>query len=129
MYVRLLALGLTLSTATLLTAADADKSADAVNQLRAALAAGSLADIGTKDFATVPLTKADAARARELLWKKHAASIQEERAGEIKDGLLKDGKQEMPFTLKTFGEKPAGGRSLWISLHGGGGAPKEVNDR
>ncbi len=35
----------------------------------------------------------------------------------------------MPFFSKTFGEKPKGGRSLWISLHGGGGAPKRVNDQ
>ena len=34
----------------------------------------------------------------------------------------------MPFFYKTFGKKPDGGRSLWISLHGGGGAPKAVND-
>ena len=43
--------------------------------------------------------------------------------------MLKDGKLEMPFFYKTFGEKPEAGRSLWISLHGGGGAPKQVNDR
>lgn len=29
---------------------------------------------------------------------------------------------------KTFGDAPAGGRSLWISLHGGGGPPFAVND-
>jgi len=28
----------------------------------------------------------------------------------------------------TFGEKPADGRSLFISLHGGGECPKEIND-
>ena len=42
--------------------------------------------------------------------------------------MLKDGKLEMPFFYKTFGKKPAAGHSLWISLHGGGGAPKRVND-
>jgi hypothetical protein len=34
----------------------------------------------------------------------------------------------MPFSYKTFGKKPEAGWSLWISLHGGGGAPKQVND-
>ncbi len=34
---------------------------------------------------------------------------------------------EMPIWWKTFGEEPAGGHSLWISMHGGGGAPAEVN--
>ena len=33
------------------------------------------------------------------------------------------------FSFKTFGERPRGGHSLWISLHGGGGAPKRVNDQ
>jgi predicted esterase len=35
---------------------------------------------------------------------------------------------EMPFFYKTFGKKPKDGWSLYISLHGGGGAPKSVND-
>ena len=34
----------------------------------------------------------------------------------------------LPFFYKTFGKKPEGGRSLYLSLHGGGGAPKAVND-
>jgi hypothetical protein len=36
---------------------------------------------------------------------------------------------EMPFWYKTFGKLPANGRSLYISLHGGGGAPAAVNDQ
>ena len=35
----------------------------------------------------------------------------------------------MPFFLKTFGKQPKEGWSLWISMHGGGGAPKAVNDQ
>ena len=35
----------------------------------------------------------------------------------------------MPYFYKTFGEKPARGRSLYISMHGGGGAPPAVNDQ
>jgi hypothetical protein len=46
----------------------------------------------------------------------------------MKNLVIKDGKLEMPFAFKTFGKKPDGGRSLFISLHGGGGAPKQVND-
>ena len=34
----------------------------------------------------------------------------------------------MPFWYKIHGEKPEGGRSLFISMHGGGGAPAAVND-
>jgi predicted esterase len=35
---------------------------------------------------------------------------------------------KMPFFYKIFGDKPKGGRSMYISMHGGGGAPKRVND-
>jgi pimeloyl-ACP methyl ester carboxylesterase len=35
----------------------------------------------------------------------------------------------MKFTTKIFGDKPAGGRSLYISLHGGGGTAPRVNDQ
>jgi poly(3-hydroxybutyrate) depolymerase len=121
-----------LALATPVVAApDPTKSADAIKALRAALTTppASLAELADKDFAKVPLTKADAAAARDLVWKAHVARIRKDRAGEVKDRLLKDGELEMPFFYKTFGDKPAGGRSLWISLHGGGGAPAKVNDQ
>ena len=106
---------------------DAGKSAEAVKALEKALAAKT-EDLAAQPFASVPLTKADASTARKLIWEHHAATIRKERAAEVKDRVLKDGKLEMPFDFKTFGEKPKGGRSLWLSLHGGGGAPKQVND-
>jgi predicted peptidase len=105
-------------------------SADSLKALQAALAAGpaSLKDIAATEFARVPLTRADARTARQLLWKAHVEMIRQDRAEEIKNRVLKDGDLEMPFYYKTFGDKPASGRSLWISLHGGGRAPKSVND-
>jgi hypothetical protein len=109
---------------------DAGKSAAALKALRESIAAkpNSLIDLAANEFAKVPLTKVDSAAARELLWKAHVEMIQKDRSEEIKNRLLEDGKLEMPFFYKTFGAKPAAGRSLWISLHGGGGAPKSVND-
>jgi hypothetical protein len=106
-------------------------SAEALTALRIALAVqpGSLAGLAEKDFAAVPLTRADDAAARDLIWKAHAAIIRKVRAQEVADRVLKDGKLEMPFYFKTFGKKPAGGHSLWISMHGGGGAPKRLNDQ
>jgi pimeloyl-ACP methyl ester carboxylesterase len=35
----------------------------------------------------------------------------------------------LKFTTQVFGEKPADGRSLYISLHGGGGTAPKVNDQ
>ena len=34
----------------------------------------------------------------------------------------------MPIHIQVFGDEPADGRSLWISMHGGGGTTQEVND-
>jgi hypothetical protein len=114
-----------------LAAADAAKSAAAVKELKAAIDAkpAGVAELAGKPFASVPLTKADAATARELLWKLHADLITRERAGEVKAKVLKEDKLEMPFEYKAFGTKPKEGWSLWISLHGGGGAPPRVNDQ
>ena len=41
---------------------------------------------------------------------------------------LKIGKLTMPLHWDVYDDEPADGRSLFISLHGGGGAPKELND-
>ena len=45
------------------------------------------------------------------------------------DEVLKIGEYKMPIWWKTFGSKPADGRSLYISLHGGGGAPAATNNQ
>lgn len=80
-------------------------------------------------FAGTPLTKSDAAAAKQLLWQDHVQRVRTTRAAEMEARRLRDGELEMPFFSKSFGEKPADGWSLYISLHGGGGAPKQVNDR
>lgn len=41
---------------------------------------------------------------------------------------IKRGENSMPIWGSIFGEEPADGRSLWISMHGGGNAPQELND-
>lgn len=75
-----------------------------------------------------PLSKEQAATERARQWKAHVAAIKNDRTAELKAGKLTDGKLEMPIFTKTFGEKPPNGRSLWISLHGGGGGPAKMND-
>jgi hypothetical protein len=111
-------------------AADPAKSKEALLALEKALDvdAPALADLAEKDFAKTPLTRKDAQEARSLLWKAHVAMIAKERSGEIKDRVLKEKALSMPFYAETFGKNRAGGRSLWISLHGGGRASKQVND-
>lgn len=42
---------------------------------------------------------------------------------------IKIGSDTMPIWWTTYGQKPSDGRSLFISLHGGGGAPASVNNQ
>lgn len=46
----------------------------------------------------------------------------------IADQAVRYDSLTMPIHWQTFGEKPADGRSLYISLHGGGNVPKDIND-
>lgn len=87
---------------------------------------GSIAD---EEFASVPLTAEDTTRAKHLLWRDHVATIRRTRATEMESRELAAGDLKMPFYYKTFGKKPAGGRSMYISLHGGGEAAQQVNDQ
>lgn len=111
-------------------AVNAAKSAAAVRSLRRALAdkrfdAAALAERG---WATVPLTRDDAESARTALWSFQAARLKKDRRAEHEARELRDGDLKMPFFYSVHGAKPPEGRSLWISLHGGGGAPPQVND-
>ncbi len=80
-------------------------------------------------IADKPLTRAEAEDVAKALWEAHVKRVREEREEEVKSGAVTlDGKR-MPFTYKNFGDSPKGARSLWISMHGGGGAAPAVNDR
>lgn len=80
-------------------------------------------------FADVALTAKDASLARQLLWDDHAEHIKQSRADEMQTRQLTTDDLTMPFYYSVNGEKPENGRSLFISMHGGGGTTKQVNDR
>ena len=75
-----------------------------------------------------PLTRAEADAARKQLWEARRRVLRESRADEMQQRQVTIGDHTMPFWYKVFGEKPADGRRLFISMHGGGGAPARVND-
>lgn len=75
------------------------------------------------------LTKDLAPRVAELLAADRMARVAAERKGEMEKKSLQVGDKTLRWLEKTFGEAPADGRSLWISMHGGGGAPPQVNDQ
>lgn len=85
--------------------------------------------IDVQDFADVPLTSGDAVKAQELLWADYVAKIKKERAEEMSGCEFVVGEWKMPFYYSVNGNMPDGGRSLYISMHGGGNAPKELNDK
>ena len=81
-----------------------------------------------QSFATVTLTKADAMQAQQLLWGDHLAKIRATRAAEMKGKVIEIDKHRMRFEFFVYGQKPKSGRSLFISMHGGGNAPARLND-
>lgn len=86
-------------------------------------------NINAKPVNAAALGPDETRSAVRLLWKDHAAWIRESRAEEMKNKIIRRDNLEMRFAYKVFGEKPEGGRSLFISMHGGGGTPARVNDR
>lgn len=84
--------------------------------------------ITDSEFSKISLCKDDAIRAGDLLWKDHMGMIRETRSEEMKSKSISLGGKTMKFDFIVFGEKPKNGRSLFISMHGGGGAPPKVNE-
>ncbi len=52
-----------------------------------------------------------------------------EREAELEAGEIRLGGRVMKWQARVFGDEPDDGRSLYLSMHGGGGAPGEVNDQ
>jgi poly(3-hydroxybutyrate) depolymerase len=110
-------------------------SAAALADLEAYLAAprAGRPDIETQGFAAVPLTRADAETAAGLLWDDFAAFVRDTRAGEMgatesQAAAIQIDGSTLRYYVAVRGAEPAGGRSLFISMHGGGNAPSATND-
>ena len=78
----------------------------------------------------MPVRPEDADAIRQALWQKYkseqskdATRLQEHKSKQIRFGSV------MRYAYRTVGKKPATGHPLYIALHGGGGAPPQVNDR
>lgn len=84
------------------------------------------------DAAAAPAEGLAAAAAKDELarqWAARREAIREERAGEMEARRIELEGKTLRWEERVYGDEPAGGHSLWISMHGGGNAPTAVNDR
>ena len=86
------------------------------------------ADLSTQSFARKSLTEADAKTVAQMLHDDYYAANQSRFADIWKTRTIHRDTLTMRFKYRVYGEKPADGRSLYISMHGGGGTTPEVND-
>lgn len=82
-----------------------------------------------KDFATVPLAKEEAQQAEKVLWQDYCDSVRTGNRKAWEEKCLEHNSLSLRFDYKVFGEEPRDGRSLYISMHGGGNTATAVNDQ
>ncbi|MBK1825733.1 transglutaminase domain-containing protein [Haloferula rosea] len=76
-----------------------------------------------------PLSSEQAAAATRSIYQELVAKQMPERRKELDAKTITLDDHSLRWLEKTFGDAPSDGRSLWISMHGGGGAPARVNDQ
>ncbi len=94
-----------------------------------ALSPGDRPPLESLSFSKQILTQNKSDIALNLLFADKQARILEEYGTQWDNRLLAYDGLQMPFYYKIFGSEPSDGRSLFISLHGGGGVPSSVNDQ
>jgi len=82
-------------------------------------------EVAAKILSEVPLDE----KGRELAWNAYKTStIHAELRNEFDAKTVKTKDRESPYLWRHVGEKPKDGWALVIAMHGGGNAPKQVND-
>jgi hypothetical protein len=104
------------------------EGAAAIRELQAFLKKGTVAEVAAQPFAGVSLTEDEAERVMRALRSRFEDEVRAAAKAEFESKVLEADGAKMPFWYAVYGDKPKSGRSLWISMHGGGGAPKQVND-
>ena len=75
------------------------------------------------------LSRAEAEAYRQQLTQEWKAVKRQQYQQQWQDSKAEINSLAMPIWLWKYGEKPADGRSLWISLHGGGNTHPAMNDQ
>jgi hypothetical protein len=76
-----------------------------------------------------PLSRSEADAQRAQFIDRYQADTRKIAQADLDAQAIEAAGKRMPIWWKVYGDKPAGGRALYISMHGGGGAPAEVNDK
>lgn len=82
-----------------------------------------------QSFSVTPINRADASHGMEAIWQSRSEFLKKSHQPEFDSREIVLGELRMPFWYKVFGEAPAEGRSLYISMHGGGGTTAAANDQ
>ncbi|WP_069658311.1 alpha/beta hydrolase family protein [Arcticibacter eurypsychrophilus] len=77
----------------------------------------------------VALTKKQAEELSSSLMKQKMQELKTSLQPDWESQVIHQGIHEMKFQYKIYGNQPADGRSLFISMHGGGNASVELNDQ
>ncbi len=75
------------------------------------------------------LLRANEPAVRAAVWSAWKKAPHVEAKADFEANRVRFGQYESPYVVRTVGTRPAGGWPLFIAMHGGGGAPKEVNDQ
>jgi poly(3-hydroxybutyrate) depolymerase len=108
-----------------------DDQPDPVSQLKTFLAEDRSDSplIADQPFATSPLNREQADQAATILAEDRTKRLRNQRRKEWTDKSITLNGVTMKFEARVIGKTPPGGRPLFISMHGGGGAPAQVNDQ
>ena len=73
---------------------------------------------------------ANPAAMRKRIWQRYLRSgfVQTNLKPDFDKNQVQFNEHLSPYTVKEVGKRPAGGWPLFIAMHGGGGAPAQVND-
>lgn len=66
---------------------------------------------------------------RAAVWNAYKKSVASGLQADFAANQVRFGEYLSPYIIKTVGTRPQNGWPLFIAMHGGGGAPKEVNDQ
>lgn len=87
------------------------------------------APFAEQSFAQTSLNQVTATRVEELLWGDYEQRLTETARADHDLGEITVGETTMRYRCFEHGSRPDQGWTLYLSMHGGGGAPAQVNDQ